>query len=866
MSDESRIHLMAFEPRCGVESTVYSVGLPAELQDALFDLLGSNKPEACLPTKYLKEDLRSWLDRAVELRPVRRGRRVDDWVISLVPIDLRRLCNIIALWVESCCGPKLKDSPAYKRVTGLLTLSTFESHCACRRLSLFDAQGRPAADCGDLAFPVFSAQVANALVGKELRLQNGFTVTPRRIAQGTDQAYELMSDVRWEDGDPWAFGLRFHVETLPVHRRARLNLDLAVRRFIRAKWQDNPFMPKRVDALVCAGGDTFCTVPYGHRKGPSRHFDWDERARQNYEELGFGKLPEVDDYLEGIAGFARDGSKPLILSPYGTSTLWAKATRVAPGASVIDKAMFFEAIAEALDEFMVPVAPLSSENLTHLKRAREDASEALWSENQTEAEELHGAWVCANRRRLAECTREERVTFQLIGTGADEALLDALRQEIVRFLGEEGASEGLDVRIETLYLDTLLGALDGEEIADQKMRMRTIEGTLGKASGLTGCIVVLPGADKFEGPDRVAVSRLMEGEAGDSGDSSQPAGKRRKGMTDPKEAIRLGLACSGRLSQFIVPDGENVEHRRRVAVLDLMRQLGFVPQYETKRSKLDLAMPVVGLRVCNIRRGKDHVHLPVAVRMDLVDGLVMVDCPLFREGALPYWRAQLELARLSTGRSFESDVKRLGGPAFMRMVDRVVAQAAATETLLLVQAYGAIRWKDWWPGISDKGLDKGLLTYGPSGSEVPLDLWEGKLHVLRVRCGADGEVPDYFTDAACDDGRSAERGYSARKSKQGLFRADGYVLGLTSAPGDRPYKRTRYASKFDDPQQQFSEKTLNEYCLLGCDDMNLTVRLARYAEALRSNMVQLYKSDMSVNLPAPLHLAKKMEEYIWRAQ
>lgn len=37
----------------------------------------------------------------------------------------------------------------------------------------------------------------------------------------------------------------------------------------------------------------------------------------------------------------------------------------------------------------------------------------------------------------------------------------------------------------------------------------------------------------------------------------------------------------------------------------------------------------------------------------------------------------------------------------------------------------------------------------------------------------------------------------------------------------------------------------------------------KYAEALRGCMVQLYKNDMRVNLPAPLHLAEQVEEYIW---
>lgn len=39
--------------------------------------------------------------------------------------------------------------------------------------------------------------------------------------------------------------------------------------------------------------------------------------------------------------------------------------------------------------------------------------------------------------------------------------------------------------------------------------------------------------------------------------------------------------------------------------------------------------------------------------------------------------------------------------------------------------------------------------------------------------------------------------------------------------------------------------------------------IANGGMALRGCMVQLYKNDMRVNLPAPLHLAEQVEEYIW---
>lgn len=71
------------------------------------------------------------------------------------------------------------------------------------------------------------------------------------------------------------------------------------------------------------------------------------------------------------------------------------------------------------------------------------------------------------------------------------------------------------------------------------------------------------------------------------------------------------------------------------------------------------------------------------------------------------------------------------------------------------------------------------------------------------------------------------------------------------------------SSKYDSPYEQYCEKNLNEYCLLSPGDENEALANVKYAEALRGCMVQLYKSDMRVNLPAPLHLADRMEEYVW---
>lgn len=124
MSD-SKLHLMSFAPVPDTKTTVHVVGLPDSLRDALFTLMPPRKEGGYLNTKVLKDDLRCWLDRAVELNPVRPNVHTDSWLIALAPIDLAKLCNVIAVWISS-----RKDidtqSPAYRKVMGMLHPETFE--------------------------------------------------------------------------------------------------------------------------------------------------------------------------------------------------------------------------------------------------------------------------------------------------------------------------------------------------------------------------------------------------------------------------------------------------------------------------------------------------------------------------------------------------------------------------------------------------------------------------------------------------------------------------------------------------------------------------------------------------------------------
>lgn len=415
MSD-SKLHLISFAPVPDTKTTVHVVGLPDSLRDALFTLMPPRKEGGYLNTKVLKDDLRCWLDRAVELNPVRPNVHTDSWLIALAPIDLAKLCNVIAVWISS-----RKDidtqSPAYRKVMGMLHPETFEEAVRGEEICLFSGDGRPT---GRLTFPAFSAQVADAIADIPLELANGMVENFSSVSRGNGNVYELISDIHWHKEDPWAFALRFHVETLPVGRKARLNMDVAVRRFIGKPWQDDPFLKHDVNAYVRTEGGTLRVVPYGYDK-QKRDLAWDPAALANYEFASGTGLPAVREYLEDMGRYARDGSQPQILSPYAMTASWASKPSVASGASVIDKAMFFEAVAARLKDIAEPVGALDSLQLTHLKASIEEPRQADWDKDPVSARARQETWGRANRARLAHCTGRDRAVFQLIGNQDDAA-------------------------------------------------------------------------------------------------------------------------------------------------------------------------------------------------------------------------------------------------------------------------------------------------------------------------------------------------------------------------------------------------------------------------------------------------------------
>lgn len=863
---DSSLHLMSLVPDSSFTATYHLLDMSAELHGALIDLVGDARRAYNISSWALDAQLLQYLDQPVQVKPVSRYRNdpIPGWLITNAPIDLPRLCAILTNWIASVCPEGKFGGPEHSRVLELIAPDALAQHMHSERLALFDENRRPASK---LAFNGFSLSVSDHIDGKTCHLSCGQDLVFERVMSDGKSPCELLSQILWHDGFPYAVCLKLTTQTVPPRREVRLNVKASIRRFAQGAWVfdkgRDPSIRNDVNALVRWPGSRWCRVPYG-RDSRRKCIDWNKASACNLRDFAGIELPDLTDYLHHMDSWAQPGRELQILSPQAASATWQTTHRVKVGLTINDKAELFEFVASCLEGIVTPSPDPVCYRRRNLTR--------LFDEKKFETDDERSAWALANRHRLAAATGSKHIEFEFIGTQADSYELDAARREAVAFLGPEGELDGINIGMTTRTPDQLLALLPSNSIASARERMDAIRKTLGTAHGgvPTACIVVLP---------NYSLSYKTE-------------------ALDPKQAIRMGLALSGRLSQFLVPHGsgkaarednglivcgaedrqsnkadetvDTFDYRVSVAVRDLMRQLGFVHKFKNTPA-LKPSAPLYGIHLASLKKKQDWgKEALIATRLDYERGTTDVLLPQLQMDWIPYWRAQLELARMSNPLDTRAHLCA-DGLMLKRLVDKLKDEAPQ-DALLLVHSYGHIRFGAWWPGISDEGLAKGSLRYGltvsPDKSKEPIkdhlfDCENTNLNILRIRLGDSDEVPDYFTDLSSDS-LNGETREPKRSQKQGVFKADGYLLALVPKPGDTQYQNAFRGSSVGRPNMLVHVKSLSEYVLLTSDDESLALECVRRAEASRADMVQLLKGSMMVNLPAPLHLAEKMDEYLWR--
>ncbi len=335
---------------------------------------------------------------------------------------------------------------------------------------------------------------------------------------------------------------------------------------------------------------------------------------------------------------------------------------------------------------------------------------------------------------------------------------------------------------------------------------------------------------------------------------------------DPKNAIRAGFAACGRLTQFIaVPEQPFAVDKRsdpiNSALLDGMRQLGLAAQLPPL-PKVDLpdSMTIMSLWICKNCPNSDNKTygtFPIWLRMNIDNGRIEVKAFGFTKW-LPYREAQLVLANpQSAPKPLLSNDSRI--TSFIEDTLREVND----QTVVYCDAQNS---RNFWKWLPDSRITPDTIGFHSNTPYEPLTAWPGwsGLRVIRVRDYKDGETPQHF--APKDIEAEEIVGITSGLFAFGDTNMEGMGAKSNRVFGSLPLKPPQFTGQAVGMSRWGSATGKNAWnprlleittaVLQPGDSPELWAALTH---RLRDSSAH-YGSETA--LPWPLHLAKKMEEYV----
>lgn len=820
-----KIYPLAYKLSPRQTCTLYYLGFPEAWKAALLDIARKNNPrfkdEYGLPTNALKKLVDSWMEGVIALAPLKKDSRDDHWLTSCheyTEKNIQALCDIIKVWVKATYVTAPRVLPLVKKLANdfcsmikpedLIALRTTADVC----LTLEDGTV-----CEE-AYQAVPLLALNRLLGKEIVL-NGQTLQLCYASKNQLISHPI-TDLK--SNHRYSFVFDLSVQTTPPKRKALLLCQMSMRRWIPDSWGEDrvPFGSEKINAHIKITKNKYCQIPILHewQKQPR----WNEQDEQCYNIWGYEQLPSAESVLVHPSDHENQ-----IMLPYKNGMKGFDEPKIGTGVSVIDKASLHQSISALLGDMICESAEakrvsLRGQNIPYLK-----------SPQEYETTEEFRSWV-------SKCVETDQITFELYGLWKDpnqKELLKQVQSKIEQDFGEESEASCLKIRYLCKELGGLADGMCDDYRQTQIQRCEEIVKQLGRADSVTACIFVLPGQKHYA-------------------------------IGDPKQVIRNAFARTGRVVQFINPEGDINQNKIENAVYDLYRQLGVVTLLNLQKKMPPLAdTPCVGMHLCTQVHGiaNKSRFLPVYITVEVLKGKTRVHCDAFSNRTVSYREACLEMAQLFWENDLEQrcvDASR--APAKQKLIELKNRYYKKEDSVLfIVQSDGNTR--ALWSGISDKEIGGYTVTdeYCPAQINVGMpknpysfSLVDSGVRIVRIR--SNQEVPDYFTDIS----EKSTNNHLQRSSVSGIFKYDDVYWGIHARPNDSQYTSSFRASRIDHPKQRFAEKDMIELYPLQLQPGDDATNWVFYTNALRHIPIQYNQSTV---LPLPLHLAKALEEYLFDA-
>jgi hypothetical protein len=334
-------------------------------------------------------------------------------------------------------------------------------------------------------------------------------------------------------------------------------------------------------------------------------------------------------------------------------------------------------------------------------------------------------------------------------------------------------------------------------------------------------------------------------------DYRRPDLRQRFGRRDPKRALRLGMARTGRVTHFITNEEKGLRERCGSAVRDGLRQLGYLPYpigFSMPRQTLPESLLVVGVWFVRItrRRAAVGVHLPVVIMLHTEQRKVFAWLP--HDGRIrPYRQALLDIVKLDP----EQVRKRKRQDALNQVRQFLlgdVTRQGADEIVAFTVAQNA---RSTWHGLYNSEAPFDALRFERRERVLEAKDLPVRFRLIHLRTNLRGETPEWYVP-----------GSMPATTTQGLWveqDADEKTTRLFYSIAAKPHTAPKnYVGKQSKPRENYRLSSIVEIVPLIIHEADQPGTWAVAVDQWRK--MGFLTSDMTL-LPLPLEFARKMDEY-----
>lgn len=889
MIKEKVIHPMTIELNKTIKHNVYYLKLPNEIKEKWIELERStiNKPIYNLPTISLQNILVNSLKGVVGLNKVSENSDDSKWLICFEEIDMEILVSYFKIWIDEFYVKGSIGKQDKKRKNGenervnrlanelkdLISIGNFEE---LKKEEVILFKDGKAIDKD--SFSILPLIIIDSLKGKFINIHG----KDAKLLYSSKNEMITDTNIFCNKEDYYSFVIKLTVQTLPPFNNAYLNVDLSIRRWIcrNDDIEGKNYIDNNKNCYFRTSDDIMQCIKTQYSSEEKCNI-WDSIDERCFNECKiWGKLPHFIDVLKSPSKY-NNGSVNDILIPYQEGLSKIK-TSVKNGVSFNDR----DDVMRFIKKYLSVTYDINS-NVTatqikkKIKKSKcdfietksiEDVDEEIVYKSKYFSEQLHKA------------LDGEVANFEIY---AEKDLQKDLFKYIKSYLGETSEHNIKVCEYDDIFseLPIIKDSSKKDNLIGYEIRIDEIRDELENVAKPTIALIAIHDADYYK-------YRYSKNSGNYDKDKSQI-------NIDPKEAIRNGFALTGRLTQFITIEKyqEEVENIKKAkenykrkklkheekraddssitkdykkppktininkaingAVLDAFRQLGVL--YDCSSIKAMKGKQIIGISICNYKTTKyGYIKpFPIIVTYDVNASQIMVYCDLIDKVEVPYWKAILGLSKLSSNKQISDLNKIISSTTIYRRLDRVL-EKADKHTIIIVEANGVTR--KFIKGITNSELDKAeknefnqitklLIT---DEKYLKFNTFKDKIDFIRLRVNE--EVPDYIHD-------DLDTKY---QNTSGLFNLGEVYYSIDARPmsEDKTYKKSE--SKAIKPERYSHRNMVEIYPVFtSANSENFEINKMEAIEItslIRSISIQ-FASQMTI-LPLPLHLAKKMEEYL----